>query len=968
MNRPLLKDRWRKWRLDFGAFAGILLVFAVAFGWAIFRGWFLIGGDVFFYTYPMRTVAWRMIRSGIMPTWTPLILSGYPLLAMVQLGLGYPITWLHLFVPDHWAEECYVLAPFVLAPLFTYCYARQLDRGRLASLLAGLAFGYGGLTTNTLGMNGIPTNAMMWLPLMLIALERARFRFLNPLLGASAAYSLSVLTGHAQSFLFVGALSAAYALFLTIVPLATKQESTSKTQLSRWRPLLITGLAALFSVGVAAFQILETTRAAQRSIRSQWSYDFFSQGSFTPTEALRSFTVPLLHYIDVSTYVVPLAAGLALYVVGVAIRSQLREARIYFWLATAIIAGVLMLGENFPLYRLLYRLPVLNLFRIPSRHAFEWTFAISILAAYGWDGANENFARLGDPVRGSKPLRQTIVAIALVLSLTAALVWFSSVNALSSILHVPGVNNSPHYLAYKAIFTASLLLLGWCSYRLIDSRGRQVLLGCLLIMGCMCEPWILITQWWRGTAKSSLRFSTPARATKFLQDYPPQQNRIYTRANLGVDENAASPRFDVLNQTAPYGLHNVGGYEPFLFERYSRALGNVDYDAVRPRAGYSASDELFQSQSHVLDLLNTRFVVGFSDIATSPAPAVIKHQGIDFAVEELARELKPDETTTLICQNDHWVDSLLLVTTLANSVLIGEGAPVATVRLTTTGGDVVERQLHAGVDTAEWAHERNDVRPNVKHKLAPIFDSQPSDPTGFVPYRFLTRLQLGKPVAIKTIEIRNISTEGVSLALWKASLYDSVSMQSFVLTNESRGLDSRRWKKVDEFEDGVILENQRAMPRAWLVTDVKAVDANAALRYIRGKEDFDPRRTALLEVAPDDLPIVTPGELPSSSGAVITDYRPNSLRLETSAPMASVLVVSEIFYPGWTATVDGQPARILPTDYLLRGIALSPGSHQVEMQYAPATIRYGLIISTCSLITFFVLALVSWRQRTQSRH
>src|SRR5580765_313398 len=128
-----MKFWWRKRRMDLAAVTAFVVAFCAAFGWAIFRGKFLIGGDVFFYTYPMRAVAWSMIRHGELPLWTPLVFSGFPLLAMVQLGLAYPLTWTHLFLPDHWAEEIYVLAPFVLSPVFTYAYAREIGRSRLAA-------------------------------------------------------------------------------------------------------------------------------------------------------------------------------------------------------------------------------------------------------------------------------------------------------------------------------------------------------------------------------------------------------------------------------------------------------------------------------------------------------------------------------------------------------------------------------------------------------------------------------------------------------------------------------------------------------------------------------------------------------------------------------------------------------------------------------------------------------------------
>ena len=131
------------------ALAAIGGFFLLVFGRFLLHGTFLIGGDVFFYTLPLRTMAWQIIRSGSLPLWTPSVLSGFPLLAMSQLGLAYPLTWGHLFLSPEVAEQIYVLGPFILAPAFTYVYLREINRSHIASLIGALSFGYGGLMTNT---------------------------------------------------------------------------------------------------------------------------------------------------------------------------------------------------------------------------------------------------------------------------------------------------------------------------------------------------------------------------------------------------------------------------------------------------------------------------------------------------------------------------------------------------------------------------------------------------------------------------------------------------------------------------------------------------------------------------------------------------------------------------------------------------------------------------------------------------
>src|SRR5690348_7940742 len=109
--------------------AGVILFIFICFCLFFHRVWvgnLLLTADPLMYSLPLRTIAWKMLRQGALPLWTPLILSGYPLLSMAQLGLTYPLTWGYLFLPNYIAEQIYVLTPFLLAPLFTYAWLREL--------------------------------------------------------------------------------------------------------------------------------------------------------------------------------------------------------------------------------------------------------------------------------------------------------------------------------------------------------------------------------------------------------------------------------------------------------------------------------------------------------------------------------------------------------------------------------------------------------------------------------------------------------------------------------------------------------------------------------------------------------------------------------------------------------------------------------------------------------------------------
>lgn len=973
---PGLQRFWQARRADAAAITVILLFFALFFWPAVFDGKLLIAGDSLVYSYPLRTVAWNEIRRGALPLWTPLLMSGYPLLSMSHLGLGYPLTWGYLFLPGPWAEQVYVLVPFLLAPAFTYAYAREINRSRMGSLLAGFAYGYGGLMASALANNGMLTNAQMWLPLMLIWIERARTQpFTMCLLWAGGAYTMSVLTGVGQGFVYVGMLAFAYAAFTGATyglwgNAETDRALKKRLDWRRWKPLFVAVGAAMMAAGIAAFQILETLRAARRSVRSRLSYEAFSEGSFPLSMAGGELVAPLFYQTDVTTYAPPLALCLAIIGVAVALGrrwsgAKQTDGRVLFWSATAVIAWLLILGSNTPLYRLIYYVPVLNRFRVPSRHTFEWTFAVGILAAYGWDTIRTICLRRSS----SRQLPVSREAVVGVILLTLCIVvggswWWAAEGKLSpsGAIVYTGLSRSS-YVLYKVLFTLLVVAAVRQGWR-VGARGwRVAMLTAVITVACFVEPFILISRWWFPSTEFSGRSTAVSSATRFLQRYPPEHNRVYTRVDFFSETFTVSPRLDAHNLTALHGLHNLAGYEPLFLERYSRALSNVNLDAVNPRPGFAPNYPLFESQSHVLDLLNTTFVVTYANFATAPDPLIMK-DGVGFAGANLSVGVQPGQTGLLngaLAEGD----TLALVSSLANSGNEIDGSPVAKLRIFTVDDRVIERELRAGVDTAEWAHERADVRATARHSLAPVFESRTGDAeSSFQSHSYWTRISLGEQLRVDRVEISNLSPSA-SLAIWKATLYDSTGKQSTPLPPFR--FDHKRWQIVYDKDDVLILRNERALPRAWLVAEAEAVDGEEALKRIRGESQhgFDPRRTALLEVPLSELPTLPGGMISAAAAAQVVEYEANRLVIETTAETPAVLVVSEMNYPGWMASVDGKTTPIHGTNFVLRGVAVPAGRHRVEMRYTAPAARNGALIS---VFTLFVTGGVAiYARRTSTR-
>jgi Bacterial membrane protein YfhO len=952
--------------------------FVLFFHKGIITGTFYTTGDQFIEFHPLRRVAWDMIRQGSLPLWTPYMFSGYPLFAESHMGLAYPLNWGYLFLPSQWVEQINVLAPFLLAPLFTYFYIRALGKSRLAGILAGLCFGYGGFMASRMA-NGLMPSAVMWLPLVIIPiLKVSGSRFIPCLLWAFAAYLMSVLNGTGQGFLWVGIMALAYGFYLSAVETLSVYRSSDNRRpadlLRCWKPLAVAGGAVILVAGLASFQIFESWAAKTHSIRNLLDTERFNDLTYSPTHAWRAFLAPIYNRIESTPFVTPGAAVLALLGVIAAFRKTMRDRHLFFWLIAAIVSGLLMLGSHTPVYGLLYYIPIVNSFRGPSRHSFEWTFALSVLAAYGWDMVTSYVNPRRENVRLNIALI-TSIAI-LVLTIIVGCLWVSSTPIRN--FRMDGDITIPlsRYLVWKAVFTSLSLIGLWFSLRVAPPRLRTVGLCAWIAVASFFEPYIDQARWWGKYTLTADRMTRISPVQRWLQQYPPEENRVYTRVKLlDVEFNPEPLDIDSPNNTVLAGLHNVAGYEPLILQRYSRALGDVGMDGVSKRGTFATNDVPLDGKSHVLDLLNTRFLVVYSTLSIEREP-LDERNGIGFSYQDLPADLLKEGELNFDGITFEG-DKLALVSMLVDSVETEDRTAVARAEIHTADGQIITRDIFAGIDTSEWAYERDDVRPFIRHSRATIFDSSPNNQwKPYLAHRYVAAISLGGKYVINHVSIKK-APNTAQLKVWKASLHNSDTKKSVALnmadqaeklskTNKMNELlPPGRWKEVHRTSDTIVFRNERALPRAWLVGDVRAVGAEEALKTISGESggDFDPRRTALVETggeSPQLLSQLSGGQVSPDAVARISSYEPSRLRIDTEAEHPSFLVLSEIQYPGWTAQVDGVETPIYQTNYLLRGVALPAGKHTVVMKYTAPAFRKGVYVSGFTLVVVTAIAVYGY--------
>ena len=168
---------------------------------------------------------------------------------------------------------------------------------------------------------------------------------------------------------------------------------------------------------------------------------------------------------------------------------------------------------------------------------------------------------------------------------------------------------------------------------------------------------------------------------------------------------------------------------------------------------------------------------------------------------------------------------------------------------------------------------------------------------------------------------------------------------------------------ISQGPDGqpIAQQNPDALGNAWFVEDIRLVPtANAEIDALT---DIDPDSTVIVHEAFSDY---VAGLDPTGAGSIaLTGYAPNELRYRGNSPAEQLAVFSEIWYgpdKGWTATIDGQETDFIRVNYVLRGLRLPAGEHEIVFRFDPPIYRTGVTISLISslIVLLGFLALAVW--------
>lgn len=146
-------------------------------------------------------------------------------------------------------------------------------------------------------------------------------------------------------------------------------------------------------------------------------------------------------------------------------------------------------------------------------------------------------------------------------------------------------------------------------------------------------------------------------------------------------------------------------------------------------------------------------------------------------------------------------------------------------------------------------------------------------------------------------------------------------------------------------------------PMARLVSQIWVNPIDAEAYGMLSEPAYDARRSAFLPTKPawvDGLPPLDP-----AANAEITDFKPERVTIRTESGTPALLATGLVYYPGWAATIDGQPAEVLRADTAFNAVFVPAGAHEVVFTFSPDSYWLGAALSALTVIVLMIGGFIS---------
>jgi hypothetical protein len=885
----------------------LALATLLAFWKVIFHREFtlLAGTDLSTAYFPWFDVAAYWLKRGVFILWDPYVYAGKLSMGEPQPGLYYPLNWLFMLFPARNGGmspnslQILMICDYFLASCFFYRLARSLDISPRGAFVAGVAWAYGGFITQLYGYINV-LSGFVWLPLTLLYFHQALMSSawtarLRQLLIAGAFLALAFLPGHHVPPVHIGFLLLVYAIFVAA------RDWKSTLAFHKVGYLVSLAVVALTAMLLTAHQWLPSAAWARQVYRWIGGGEPLRWGQAVPYSALQNASILkpqdavslLLPYISTNMNLYTGCTVLFLALVGI-LFVQRRESRffafaffLYFFLSCSQLAAVHGWVNTF--------VPGIWFAREIFYYLILMQACLALLAGWGLDFLLEAYvARPGQTFASF--IRRAGWAM-------AAIVFLSGTGV--AILHIQREMPLDHpYLQGVAGLAVYFTALGTLLFLVHTGRIKASTFGGLAIALIVVDLTSHVSQDIRlknytGDAETTYLpeyWKKPA-AAEFLIDRC-RENRF----RIDDPENVFPPNFGDtwrLDATMGHGATALVDY----FDFRGSGWGPLSNASALLNVRYFVSPTLQPG-------LNAAFSQGvrvYENPRAAPRAFVAGRYRTFTDRREMLRWIggplmAPRETVLLSDQDRRRLEPSFLDQAVNDS----EGIQVQVVSMKTAAKAAAEALTDAG-------------------KKRQIFIYQ--FPWGWSP---------GDEVELLCRP--ETSLENAFLVL----NYFPLGAESAPLKLTLSGPEGKR-------EITGTLPGKPAVGGARASIQVHAVPLGGMTKgeytlTLKIAEDFQARVDSIR------LSRRKPGPSEESGGTVsIMAYEPNRILLSANMTRASFVVVSEVFYPGWEATVDGRPVPLLRADYILRAVPVTQGRHEIQLHFRPTILAWGLLVSVCAL-------------------
>jgi hypothetical protein len=542
----------------------------------------LLGSDMVAGSYQIRGLVGRLLREGRLPVWDSHTMCGFPLLAAMQAGVFYPLTWPAAFVSPGPFWTATVLVHLILAGQFAFGWLRRglaVERG--GAWVGACVFMLSGyILTRVLGGHISQICSYPWLAAVLWRTERILIQpTLRRWILLALSVTLLILPGFPQFVMF--------AAFFIAIRLAAFRVRAGRAGM---RTLLLAASAGAAGALFAAPQLLATLELLPEVQRvSGISYEFATQLSVPWPHALTLLApsffgddTGLPYWSRGAIWEVTGFVGIGALILG-ALATRSSHPQRFFWAGAAGLAALLALGSETPIFKAFYyTVPGAKLFRQPGRYLALFTLAMAALSALGFDRLWKD----GPGVRRSARAVAVGAGLVLVLLLAGAALWgqapgtrpeswrrfvaaqFLDPENLSSnsTKKDPEFSEKARHYARSALLRASLPLaiLSICLFAV--SRDRLRPRTCAVVSGAVLAAELVVFGSGFFRPYDPRQISWPPEFVDFVKNAPGYPFRIVSPGAVNIPQ---------IGKCQLAGLDHLAGYESMLLRRYCELINVV---------------------------------------------------------------------------------------------------------------------------------------------------------------------------------------------------------------------------------------------------------------------------------------------------------------------------------------------------------------------------------------------------------